>query len=203
MGASAAVARAAAGRRGRARRRAVEQPAHRVHLDLARAVGERSRARVPRAEREVARPQHLRAGHGDQARLDRAEHDAEPGGHLPSITSTRSPRPQPASAAAAPSGRRRPRDSAKVMRSTMPRRSTNVSAAGPVGGERLDDVAHEVEALGNVPRGVHDSTRCASVRRLRAGASAVAASHAPLPALAVVLPHGRKMSSTSAPSGPQ
>ena len=114
-----------------------------------------------RAEREVAGPQHLRAGHRDQARLDRAEHDAEPGGHLPeqhehAVARPAALRAQQVRPAGGVDRQLREGDALDAPGAIDERERLAVA----VGCERLDDVAHEVEAFRNVPdeAGVRQAT---------------------------------------------
>ena len=160
---------------------AVDLVAHLLDLDLARALRDHeSRARMTDPEREVARAEHVGAGNRDETALERAEHGAVPGGalaehheHAIAAIEARPQQVRPARGVTGDLGEAPAIDDALGVDEgeRRPRR---------VVGERVDDVAREVEATGNLPRRARTTRRAA--RRSAAcgaGASAVPASHAP------------------------
>ena len=128
--------------------------AHLLDLELERPVGhDEPRARVPNAEREIARAQDVRARNGDKAALDRAEHRGLPGRDLPD-------REHDAIASVEPRAHEM-RPARRVARDLVERASIDDPLAVDeghrglqrVGRDRLDHVAREVEAGRDVPPG--------------------------------------------------
>ncbi len=134
------------------RHRGADLVAHLLDLELERPVGhDEPRAGVPNPERQIARAQDVRTRNGDQTALDRAEHRGLPGGHIPD-------REHDALASFEPRAHEM-RPARRVARDLVERASIDDPLAiderhrglQRVGRDRLDHVAREVEAGGDVP----------------------------------------------------
>ena len=136
------------------RHRGADLVAHLLDLQLQRAVGhDEPRARVVDAEREIPRPEHVRARNRDEAALQRAEHRRLPGRHLAdrehdavAAVESRAHEMRPARRVAGNLVERPPVDDALAV-------DERQRGLERVRGERLHDVAREVEACGHVPPG--------------------------------------------------
>ena len=126
---------------------------HPCKLGRAFAVGnDESGAGVLGAERQVAGPQHLGAGNGDEAGLQRPEEDCMPGGRLADeheqtvsgMEAAGTQKRRPPIRVGRDLSERAPVDDALTIDEGQRRPQR-------IGGERLDDVAGEIELRGNLP----------------------------------------------------